>query len=183
MFKAKLVVVGPCKSGKSSISNFLGDQGEAISSVYRPTIGVRILEFESSISTSQGHKKIDVELWDCSGNESCEGCWPALASDADGVVLVYDPADVGATPSIETFYKYFVSGQNIKDEHCLVFANCKSGDEKSAEVSSPFPAITFEVTNLEEDPETVRSAFNNLLQSVFVKLSASREKQELSILT
>ena len=26
MFKAKIVVVGPCKSGKTSISNFLGDQ-------------------------------------------------------------------------------------------------------------------------------------------------------------
>jgi len=183
MFKAKIVVVGPCKSGKTSISNFLGDQGDVISSAYRPTIGVRILEFESSISTSQGHKKIDVELWDCSGNESCEGCWPALASDADGVLLVYDPFDARVSPSIESFYKYFVSGQNLKDEHCLVFANCKSNDEKNSEISSPFPSVTFEVTNLEEDPETVRSSFNNLLQNVFHKLSASRERQELSILT
>lgn len=182
MFKAKVVVVGPCKSGKTSICNFLSDQGDVLSTNYRPTVGVRILEFENNLNTSRGQKKIDIELWDCSGNESCEGCWPAMASDADGILLVYDPME-SSTPSIESFYKYFVSGQNIKDEHCLVFANCKSGDEKPTDISSPFPSVTFEITNLEEDPETIRSAFINLLQAVLVKLSASREKQELSIIT
>ena len=59
-----------------------------------------------------------------------------------GVLLVYDPF-ARVSPSIESFYKYFVSGQNLKDEHCLVFANCKSNDEKNSEISSPLPSVSF----------------------------------------
>ena len=36
------------KSGKTSISNYLADSQDAVSKDYRPTQGVRIVEFESN---------------------------------------------------------------------------------------------------------------------------------------
>ena len=41
MSRIKLIVVGPQKSGKSTIANILGDLQEGTSSIYRPTAGVR----------------------------------------------------------------------------------------------------------------------------------------------
>ncbi|CAK5051523.1 unnamed protein product [Meloidogyne enterolobii] len=44
----KILVLGPTKSGKTSISNYLADSQDAVSKDYRPTQGVRIVEFESN---------------------------------------------------------------------------------------------------------------------------------------
>ena len=46
MLKAKILVVGPPKCGKTVLSNFLSDATENIGTEYRPTKGVRIVEFE-----------------------------------------------------------------------------------------------------------------------------------------
>ena len=35
--------------------------------------------------------KVDVELWDTSGNVRFEKCWPALAREAHGVIFVFHP--------------------------------------------------------------------------------------------
>ena len=35
-----------------------------------------------------------VELWDCSGHQRFEPCWPAMMQNADAVVLIYNPACV-----------------------------------------------------------------------------------------
>lgn len=180
-YKAKIVVTGPCKSGKSVLSNFLGDQMDTSQHAYRPTSGVRILEFESAISAGHIQANIEIELWDCSGNESFESCWTALAAKADGVILVYDPLSQNAS-SVKPFYEYFVKNQSIKDAHCAVFANCVN-QNKEQDFSSPIPSCAFTVTNLVKEPETVKSAFNSLMMKVYGKLSASRERQEESILT
>ena len=54
MSKVKILVLGPCKAGKTTITNILGDLSDGPSSDYRPTIGCRIVDFErdppSSIS-------------------------------------------------------------------------------------------------------------------------------------
>ena len=35
--------------------------------------------------------KVDVELWDTSGNSKFDICWPALAREAHGVMFVFHP--------------------------------------------------------------------------------------------
>ena len=57
-------------------------QSESVSSDYHPTVGTRILEFENVI----GNSTIDIELWDCSGKEEYETCWPAMAYQCDGTL-------------------------------------------------------------------------------------------------
>jgi intraflagellar transport protein 22 len=42
----KIIIIGPVQSGKSTLTNFIADREDIPSSSYRPTAGVRVLEFE-----------------------------------------------------------------------------------------------------------------------------------------
>lgn len=62
----KVVIAGPKCCGKSTIANFLAGQADKLQSEkYEPTVGVRILEFES-----RSVNGTSVELWDASGDSS-----------------------------------------------------------------------------------------------------------------
>lgn len=57
------------QSGKTTIANFLSDATENPSGEYRPTQGVRILEFEmQNLNVNNEKLKAEIELWDCSGD-------------------------------------------------------------------------------------------------------------------
>mmetsp|Transcript_31546 Transcript_31546/g.30865 ORF Transcript_31546/g.30865 Transcript_31546/m.30865 type:complete len:94 (+) Transcript_31546:42-323(+) len=92
MSRIKLLVVGPSKGGKSTIANILGDLQEGPSSIYRPTIGCRIVDFERDPPPGVNFGKINIELWDVSGDMQYEKCWPPIQKDAHGIIFVYDPA-------------------------------------------------------------------------------------------
>ena len=63
MYKLKILVVGPCRAGKTVVSNFLADATENTGGEYRPTAGCRILEFESqSLNVNNKVAKADVEV-------------------------------------------------------------------------------------------------------------------------
>lgn len=51
------------------IANFLSDSVENLGGDYRPTAGVRIVEFETqNLNGKNTGLKADIELWDCSGD-------------------------------------------------------------------------------------------------------------------
>lgn len=113
--KAKIIVVGPLKAGKTRLANHIAtshiaelesrsaarDNAEPAHKpaldAYLPTAGVRILEFDREITHSTGKRggaraaQLSVELWDCSGDQQYQSCWPAILSGAIGVILVYNP--------------------------------------------------------------------------------------------
>jgi Rab-like protein 5 len=63
----KILVVGPSQSGKSAISDFISERNTTVSSNYRPTAGVRIIEFERDAPHNPkkpATTKTIVELWD-----------------------------------------------------------------------------------------------------------------------
>lgn len=64
MYKVKILMVGPCQSGKTIIANFLADATETVGGEYRPTAGVRILEFELG-SVNVNNKNIKVIVNRC----------------------------------------------------------------------------------------------------------------------
>ena len=91
----KILLIGPCRAGKTAIGNFLSERAEQPSPEYIPTAGVRILEFDAQTHSAQSWKggRESIELWDCSGDKRYEGCAQAIKKGAVGVILIYNPDD------------------------------------------------------------------------------------------
>mmetsp|Transcript_19869 Transcript_19869/g.28757 ORF Transcript_19869/g.28757 Transcript_19869/m.28757 type:complete len:174 (-) Transcript_19869:333-854(-) len=118
--KVKIVVCGPQKSGKSTIVNILADQADQLnqSGRYSPTAGVRILEVEKEVFSAG---KVNIELWDTSGDQRFEPGWPAVMKDSQGVILVYNPDHPAHDQEIALWYDYFVKGAGLVDDVVLAY--------------------------------------------------------------
>lgn len=67
MQKLKILVIGPEKTGKSSICNIIYNPDQT-SQIYRPTVGVRILDIEKEVKIDQRTQNVKIQLFDISGN-------------------------------------------------------------------------------------------------------------------
>ncbi|XP_028396898.1 intraflagellar transport protein 22 homolog isoform X2 [Dendronephthya gigantea] len=185
MFKAKILVIGPKECGKTVISNYLADATEISGGDYHPTQGVRILEFESS-GISVGGKEVscEVELWDCSGDQKFENCWPAIQKDANGILFVYNPDNTNHGKQLETLYVHFVQEQGLRDSQCMLFAHHKPGTNNKArsQIPSYLSKIPCVQTNLEDDSDMVKQKFNDLLSILLRNWTDRRDQEELSIM-
>lgn len=56
-------------------------------------LAFRILELTEQIPSEDGDLSEAVELWDCSGDQKYEGCWPAICDKLDGAVVSFDPTN------------------------------------------------------------------------------------------
>merc|ERR1719420_2708933 len=101
----KIVVVGPFEAGKSTIANVLSENSSDTSDLYRPTVGVRILEFETEVRTAS--QKLTVELWDASGDPKNQKLWPAIKKDCVGIVMVYNPEKPNHEQELEQWFQQF----------------------------------------------------------------------------
>ncbi|KAE8290775.1 Intraflagellar transport protein 22-like protein Rab-like protein 5 [Larimichthys crocea] len=186
MFKAKILFIGPSESGKTVLANFLSDTTEYVGAEYRPTQGVRILEFESQPEGSGDSTTCEVELWDCSGDLKFETCWPAVMKDASGVVIIFNPDVPSHLKEIETWHSIFIASQGFQDNQCLLIAHQKPGsgvEDGRLPLASHLSRLLLIHSNLEEDPEDVSQAFCRYLGNVVNTMSESREREEMSIIT
>ena len=141
----KIVVCGPSISGKTAICNYLCEenpstpfkvfeyngsmnsdakdmyQQDSNNPFYIPTEGVRIREIEKKVFGPGGRGgQYSLQLWDSSGDHSYEGTWPAIINDANGVILVYNPAKAVQEQEASIWYDTFVKGSGLTDDQCLV---------------------------------------------------------------
>uniref|UniRef100_A0A0R3WGH6 Intraflagellar transport protein 22 homolog n=1 Tax=Taenia asiatica TaxID=60517 RepID=A0A0R3WGH6_TAEAS len=84
----KILFLGPVASGKSYIANFLSDAVEQGSIEYRPTKGVRILEYDLMAKHDAEMTKVELQLWDTSGSKRYQNCWPVIFKGAHGVTAI-----------------------------------------------------------------------------------------------
>ncbi|KAG2382026.1 hypothetical protein C9374_005818 [Naegleria lovaniensis] len=177
----KVLVVGPKKSGKSSVCNFLSGYKE-FSNEYRPTMGLRICECEREMPSME---KVSVELWDVSGDRNFENCWPAILKDVSACLIVYNPSNINHVKELEFWYKTFVQGSKLKDENCCIFAHCMSSEDLTKEnpipklpkTMSKIPAI---LTNLDiPDKEKIFGSFDRLVQNCVKEQKENEEKMVL----
>ncbi|KAM8797222.1 intraflagellar transport protein 22 homolog [Eudromia elegans] len=186
MLKAKVLLVGPCESGKTVLANFVSESIEGIGS-YVPTQGVRILEYEKpNLNGSSKGAGCRFELWDCSGDQKFETCWPALMKDSHGVVIVFNPELPSHLKEIEMWYSCFVQQQPLQDSQCLPVAHHKpghAGDTENLTLASPLNKLKLIHSNLEDDPEDVRMEFVKYFRSIINILNESRDREEMSIIS
>ena len=124
MNRVKILVLGPKKAGKSTLANILGGLQDGLSTVYRPTEGVRIVDFERDPppSVSQ-YGKINIELWDLSGDFRFEKCWAPCQQDVQGIIFVYDPKNPDSESDLVKFVENFPKALKLKQSFCLCVLN------------------------------------------------------------
>ena len=179
---AKIVVVGPCKSGKTYFANFLASSTTASSGEYYPTRGVRILEFSSTTNLPQTGKPVDceIELWDCSGDRDYENCWPAAMHGAHGLILFYNQGQLEGE-EVESFHRKFAGPIGLKEYQCLLIANKKSSSQGKTSLPSSLSNLKQIQADLETDPDYVRTEFNEFLASVVSGIKSVQDQVELGI--
>jgi signal recognition particle receptor subunit beta len=175
--KIKLLFVGPEKVGKTTVANFLSDFKDTMGSAndeYMPTVGCRILEFEREVrggrkkqrsdsKWSDGQNKLAIELWDCSGHQRYEPCWPALMQDANAVVVMYNPENRGHEREVELWYEWFVQKAGIDDDRCLVLAHHVSSQNVQRKRPPKALSQCTVVQSSFDDLESLRNNFDRFL--------------------
>ncbi|XP_054273111.1 intraflagellar transport protein 22 homolog [Macrosteles quadrilineatus] len=184
----KIVLIGPCRSGKTVIANFLSDCSDSVSGEYRPTQGVRIVEFETqNLNMSSRGLKAEVELWDCSGDTKFEPLWPAMYKDAHGIVFVYDPSLPGVASELDNYFEAFINESGnlslTNTKNWLVIKHTKNNDSTNTTLSNNFAKISQVTANVEENGQKLRSDFSNYLAGLVVGVRDRNEQDELNILT
>jgi len=178
--KLKILVLGPARCGKTRLSNYLfGAEENANFDNYNPTAGVRILEFERNVKTGgQRTTRVQIELWDTSGDKKYESCWGAILRQAAGVIMVYDPTVRTQEKDIELWHKAFVQPLKLRDEQVVVLAHLH--DAMNTTKWQPPRALdkfAFAQTSLDSDEGT--SALNGIFEKFLSKtLVASAEKSK-----
>eukprot|EP00744_Colponema_vietnamica_P010565 GILI01014920.1.p2 GENE.GILI01014920.1~~GILI01014920.1.p2 ORF type:complete len:203 (-),score=50.03 GILI01014920.1:1161-1727(-) len=188
MSKLKLLVIGPCRSGKTTLSNLLAEFSETPSAEYQPTAGCRILEFDREVSRNSSRPlegKIGVELWDVSGDQKYEKCWPAIMKSAQAVVLVYNPGNPQQEAEIEQWYQMFPRSLNIPNGNVIVFAHYPNpGSTRLGKARAPrvLQTLNYVETSM-ENPDAIRSDFIRFLGQVMSAQLERQEKEELSLIS
>ncbi|CAH8555490.1 unnamed protein product [Heterobilharzia americana] len=184
MSHLKLVVLGPNESGKSYICNFLSETVDQITGDYYPTSGVRILEYEQKLKVKGKPVKIEVELWDVSGDRKYEACWPAIFKGAHGVVFVYNPDKSHHEEELNEWYQTFPQSLGLKDQQFCVICYKKpdSSDKDIVSLPSVFHRFFQFRCNMPKDGEKLREQFGKFVSQIaWGRLEAS-EQEELNIM-
>eukprot|EP00928_Gymnodinium_smaydae_P062686 TRINITY_DN46496_c0_g1_i1.p1 TRINITY_DN46496_c0_g1~~TRINITY_DN46496_c0_g1_i1.p1 ORF type:complete len:224 (-),score=54.71 TRINITY_DN46496_c0_g1_i1:218-805(-) len=181
--KFKVIIAGPCESGKSTIANVLAEASEVASEQYRPTQGVRILELETEARAAS--QRVFVELWDCAGDTKLQKLWPAIKKDAVGVVLVYNPEMPNQEQEIEQWYGWFPRALNMAPAQILVLHSLRRSD-----LSRRFPlppklaqaGVGTPVVVLADDLLSVRKHFSTFLESVRQSVLDKQRQEEEDVM-
>ncbi|XP_072949269.1 intraflagellar transport protein 22 homolog [Epargyreus clarus] len=174
--KLKIVMVGPSESGKTLAANFISEcMNIEEASPPKPTQGVRIVEFElSNLNIDGKTSKIDIELWDCSGDHKFESCWPSLRLGVQGVILMCSPNTMHtASRELELLYNYFVSQTKLSPKQCVLFYNTADDQEDidSLNLSSTFSKVSQVAINLKSGSNKLKVDFSNYVASILQVLN------------
>ncbi|KAI1710578.1 ras of complex, roc, domain of DAPkinase domain-containing protein [Ditylenchus destructor] len=177
----KIPILGPPKSGKTSIANYLADSEDVNANrEYRPTQGVRIVEFESNQLELEGeHVNAEVELWDCSGDTRYESCWPAIRYRSNGAIFVCNP-EIHTGSDLLIWYTEFAIKTGISPRNLLVLLHRQSterihGEAEIADFRLPADMADVPIvpSNIERDGEELRLEFNNFLCQIIASVKES----------
>ncbi|CAH0380982.1 unnamed protein product [Bemisia tabaci] len=166
--KLKIVLVGPCKAGKSTVANFLSSNSENSFPEYRPTKGVRILEFEKKDVVGSG--TIEIELWDTSGDHGYAVCWPAIQYRAHGVILMFDPKIDNHKSELLFFYQAFVAQLNLSPRQCLIITQ-----NQTVNLPNILGKICQINGNIEKNGDQLKSEFFKFIDEIIRFATISEE--------
>lgn len=147
----------------------------------------RILEFDELIGTPHGELSRRVELWDCSGDQKFEGCWPAICDALDGAVVSFDPTNKSQANDVRIWCEWFCKRAGLSDGQVVIFAHGElSGVHKPLSVRAGDRTVIVPIVNVsttvqmqqdddgEMPPTPAKSEFQNFLALVYEQITAQR---------
>ncbi|RHY64483.1 hypothetical protein DYB30_010211 [Aphanomyces astaci] len=119
---------------------------------------------------TNGRAQASVEIWDCSGDQVYEACWPAILKDASATIIVYNPDSHVHESEVTLWYEWFVQNAALEPAQCLVFAhaNGKVAAATRGKVNLP-PSVKTIQTNY-ESPGVLKSEFDAFVFGVMEQL-------------
>ncbi|KAK7195792.1 ADP-ribosylation factor family/Miro-like protein/50S ribosome-binding GTPase [Novymonas esmeraldas] len=206
--KIKILVVGPTKSGKTTIANFLCGTRETPTSKYFETTPLRIGEMELELDSTNlsdrrvvfsggdaKTKRVVVQIWDLGGSSKHQAGWPAVAHKADGIIFVFNPAIKNGEKELSLWHKTFAVNQSeldaagnfavrVADGHCLVFAHHSTLPTTAAGDGIPampkgLEKIRVLETSLDYHSDNFKAAFDKLIESIAVARMEAEENEVL----
>lgn len=169
MSKLKILLIGPERAGKTTLANALADPTRESLPTYRPTVGVRILDCESTVFVGGRPEKVEYSLWDLSGDLKFEATWPVSQADADGVMIISNGDLPLKTEELEAWVKSFPKRMRLSPQQCIGLANHPSGVIPPD--SAPFSVLSVGFTHccFEEKVETIEQPVARFLAKVLEK--------------
>ena len=179
----KIVVVGPSRSGKTEICNLLSAVQKDFSGNCKPTIGIRILEFSTTVDFSGYQGNINVQLWDVSGDEKYGASWSAIAHNADGIMVIYNANEISQGKQVENYIKNFAA--KIDPTLCFVVAH-RIGEIEGKPVKPRLPKafenVQLVMTDVRESMDKLLAGFNEFLSRVQNEKVKRIEEQERQLI-
>jgi len=135
----KIAIVGPSRSGKTRLANQMAAtpflSADISGHVYSETAAVRIQSFAVNVLAAAGGRTgqqplplcVECELWDVSGSSAYEQLWPAVCSDLNGVVIVYEPKNTAHQSELKAWLDWFTREAKLSTGQLLAIAHGGSG--------------------------------------------------------
>lgn len=168
------------EAGKSTLANVLAENTDTAAEIYRPTQGVRILEFEGDVQSVGQH--VTIELWDVSGDTKYAKCWPAIKQDAVGCVLVYNPERQGDVEEVEKWFQWFPKTMNLSNTQILVIQSLNKPDSTW---KHPLPAKLQQLNSVAvgvDDLVYVRTSFDKYLDQILQSVMDKQRQDEEEVM-
>lgn len=204
----KILIIGPSKSGKTTLANFLCGTRETPTSRYMETTPLRIVETDLELEASKigdrrvvfaggdsRRKHVTVQVWDLSGSSKHQSGWPAVARGADGIIFVFNPAERNSEKELSLWHKKFAVNQDeldekgnyalrVKDQFCLVFAHYSAPPQNVGPSSLPampkgLEKVKVMETSLDYHSENFKEAFDKLVERIIVARIDAEEEEVL----
>ena len=173
-YALKVLIIGACQSGKSCIANYLASRIDAISSTYRPTVGVRILKCTKNIvhDMAPEGEKIQIQFWDLSGEPKYENCWLAAKEDVDGIILVVNGDLKTNLDDLEGLIRNFPKDMGIKPAFCLGLLHHPCGFVRQDSADTIMCGLPFIHSCIEEGKNTILPHLEKFLTKITNKKMA-----------
>ncbi|KAH9578690.1 hypothetical protein LSM04_002361 [Trypanosoma melophagium] len=201
--RVKILLLGPSRSGKSTLADFLSGMRDAPTKTYRETRPLRILELELGLDHLRptgrhppAARRAIVQLWDLSGSSKHQAGWPAVAANADGIIYVFNPEIRGAEKELVLWYKNFAQDQDqldeannfvlrVPDKHSLIFSHHSTmpevavGDNAIPPMPKQLKGIRAVETSLDYQSDNFKSAFDALVEQIVISRITAEEDELL----
>ena len=163
----KIVFAGPSRAGKTEFADIIAAVSKGFKGNCKPTVCLRILEFTTTIDSSGLQATISAQLWDSSGDEKYSAAWPAIAHEADGLVLMYNALDKNQGREIENYAKVFA--KDLDSNQVAVVAH-KIGESDAKPVRPKLPKslehVQIVIANAQDNLEDFMEQFSAFLGRV-----------------